>query len=423
MESGNSNKRQQQKNLVFRSKFPKLCTNEVLYFVDDDRESWQADNQIFRKIYTDRRNFIKAASIIINGQISSWHKQHILNFSKNKTFRPNSQDIYDYLITLCMASDMDYETCICAISIFVQALQKLIAPIKQPRNRRNGKKRCTLKGWRYILLSSVILSGKLGDDLSMSNQDFCDIFGEQHVVTLDDINTAELIVYKLLDFNVFVSIKDYNTYSLLIEELLSTPVSQEDQGDLDLNVFIKEISTVIPSHTSNDHQVTDICRYTNADTDTRREGNFCTVVGVQSPPPSAPRAAHSPRSGADQDDQDNDQNPPPQYSLFIDLAWLGPSRSQHESGYGRTSANASLALDSPQPDNWEGEEEGEGEGTVMALELERRSGDGDGEGVFSVGLAVTDTSSSMQSWSTSYTSHIHIALQYMWSYISPNSSY
>jgi hypothetical protein len=84
----------------------------------------------------------------------------------------------------------------------------------------NGGVRPTVKNWKSVLFSCMILSSKVWDDLSMWNVDFTQACPSGVSFTLQRINQLELALLNALKYNVKVPASEYAKYYFLMRSMM-----------------------------------------------------------------------------------------------------------------------------------------------------------------------------------------------------------
>jgi hypothetical protein len=125
---------------------------------------------------------------------------------------PSSADLLTLLVPLVLASDMEFSCGVVTLIYFLRAYARHL-------RQETAAPFLTEENWRSIIVASSLLANKLFDDLCMSNKDFADIFAKESL-TLSLINSFELTMLRLLNFDLSISDLEYRTTSeLLVFEL------------------------------------------------------------------------------------------------------------------------------------------------------------------------------------------------------------
>lgn len=139
---------------------------------------------------------------------------------------PIQHEIYEFLGNIFLQTDMEFSCGIISIIYIYRAYQ-------HHSQYHTYTPFLTVDNWRSIILICCLLSSKLHDDLCVSNKDFAEIF-EQESLTLAMVNNYEIMMLRLLNFNLVVTNEEYLTYAqLIIKELevKSTGPSSSAEAD------------------------------------------------------------------------------------------------------------------------------------------------------------------------------------------------
>jgi len=133
---------------------------------------------------------------------------------------PAVQQIHEFFQIIFTKLSLNVE---CAIVALLYA-ERLMSQGKIAMNGRN---------WRPILLVSILMASKMWDDLSSWNVEFSDIFP---IFTLHEINTLEKLFLHELNYNLFISGKEYARYYFALRGLRYTHEQKIPRYYLDLNL-------------------------------------------------------------------------------------------------------------------------------------------------------------------------------------------
>jgi len=134
---------------------------------------------------------------------------------------PSLDEIASFYRAIFFKAQMEAD-CIIMSLIYVERLIKV----------SHGRLRPRKKNWRSILFSTMILSSKVWDDLSMWNRDFCVCVSGVNF-SLQRTNHLELAVLNTLHFKVKVTASEYAKYYFLLRSMLiKSGLGGEDFGSL-----------------------------------------------------------------------------------------------------------------------------------------------------------------------------------------------
>lgn len=122
---------------------------------------------------------------------------------------PSLDEITNFYRDVFRRAQMESD-CIIMSLIYVERLIK----------NTNGGLRPRPSNWRSLLFSSMILSSKVWDDLSMWNADFSQTCPSGVRFSLQRINELELAVLNALDYKVKVPASEYAKYYFLLRSML-----------------------------------------------------------------------------------------------------------------------------------------------------------------------------------------------------------
>jgi len=125
---------------------------------------------------------------------------------------PNLTEILEFYVEFYQRSQMEHDTIITSL-IYAERVIKLTNAGLVP----------TIRNWRSLLFSTMILSSKVWDDLSMLNVDFSNVTAHTAGLssfTLSRINELELALLKCLQFNVKIPAGEYAKYYFLIRNMI-----------------------------------------------------------------------------------------------------------------------------------------------------------------------------------------------------------
>jgi len=122
---------------------------------------------------------------------------------------PTLDDITNFYRDVFRRAQMESD-CIIMSLIYVERLIK----------NTDGGLRPRPSNWRSLLFSSMILSSKVWDDLSMWNADFSQTCPAGVKFSLQRINELELAVLNALDYKVKVPASEYAKYYFLLRSML-----------------------------------------------------------------------------------------------------------------------------------------------------------------------------------------------------------
>jgi hypothetical protein len=121
---------------------------------------------------------------------------------------PEISEIYEFIKRLFVETEMEFSCGIVSlVYIFRAYLYHFYHQTFTPF--------LTEENWRSIIISSCLLASKLFDDLCMSNKEFAETF-EKESLTLSLINSFELMMLRLLNFNLAVREEEYAGYANLV---------------------------------------------------------------------------------------------------------------------------------------------------------------------------------------------------------------
>jgi hypothetical protein len=121
---------------------------------------------------------------------------------------PECYDIYQFISRVFIETDMEFS---CGIISLIYIFRAYLHHFRH----QTFTPFLTEENWRSIIISSCLLASKLFDDLCMTNQDFADTF-EKESLTLSLINSFELMMLRLLNFNLTVTEEEYTRYANLV---------------------------------------------------------------------------------------------------------------------------------------------------------------------------------------------------------------
>ncbi|GMH54539.1 hypothetical protein TL16_g01694 [Triparma laevis f. inornata] len=119
---------------------------------------------------------------------------------------PKLSEVTKFFRDLFRKSQMESD-CIIMSLIYVERLLK----------QTKGGIRLTYKNWNSIIFSSMVMSSKVWDDLSMWNADFSQVCSS---FTLQRINELELAMLNALRYDVKVKASEYAKYYFLLRSML-----------------------------------------------------------------------------------------------------------------------------------------------------------------------------------------------------------
>jgi len=157
---------------------------------------------------------------------TSCRKYPIFNDVKPSATIPSLNEIVSFYRTTFYKSQMEAD-CIIMSLIYVERLMQ----------STNHQLRPCPSNWKSILFSSMILSSKVWDDLSMWNSDFSQCGG----FSLAKINQLEVAFLNCLSYNVKVTASEYAKYYFALRENCS------EEWNVPLNVesakFLEECTS------------------------------------------------------------------------------------------------------------------------------------------------------------------------------------
>eukprot|EP00521_Asterionellopsis_glacialis_P009485 CAMPEP_0195288058 /NCGR_PEP_ID=MMETSP0707-20130614/4870_1 /TAXON_ID=33640 /ORGANISM="Asterionellopsis glacialis, Strain CCMP134" /LENGTH=1303 /DNA_ID=CAMNT_0040347877 /DNA_START=24 /DNA_END=3935 /DNA_ORIENTATION=+ len=122
---------------------------------------------------------------------------------------PSLDEITRFYRDVFQRSQMETD-CIIMSLIYVERLIKITT----------GNLRPNVRNWRSILMSCMVLSSKVWDDLSMWNADFTKICPAGMKFTLERINELEIAVLNALHYSVKVPSSEYAKYYFLMRSMI-----------------------------------------------------------------------------------------------------------------------------------------------------------------------------------------------------------
>ena len=132
-----------------------------------------------------------------------------LSFDQIEASVPSLDEITNFYRDVFRKSQMETD-CIIMSIIYVERLIRMT----------NGGVRPTIKNWRSIIFSCMVMSSKVWDDLSMWNVDFSQTCPKGVTFTLKRINELELAVLSCFKYNVKVLASEYAKYYFLLRSML-----------------------------------------------------------------------------------------------------------------------------------------------------------------------------------------------------------
>jgi hypothetical protein len=122
---------------------------------------------------------------------------------------PSLEEITDFYRDVFRKAQMETD-CIIMSLIYVERLMKATNAGARPRARN----------WRSILFSSMIMSSKVWDDLSMWNADFSQTCPSGVSFSLKRVNELEIAMLECLKYSVKVLASEYAKYYFLLRTML-----------------------------------------------------------------------------------------------------------------------------------------------------------------------------------------------------------
>jgi hypothetical protein len=117
-------------------------------------------------------------------------------------------DLLTLLSSLFYVTDMEFSCAVVTIIYILRAYSR-------HRKQKSSEPFLTEENWRSITIASSLLASKLFDDLSMSNKDFAEIF-EKESLTVSLLNSFELTMLRLLNFDLWISDSEYQNISEIL---------------------------------------------------------------------------------------------------------------------------------------------------------------------------------------------------------------
>lgn len=148
-------------------------------------------------------------SVIVGGSGSATSAIETLSLESLESAVPSLDEITNFYRDVFRRSQMESD-CIIMSLIYVERLIKAT----------NGGVRPRVGNWRSILFSSMIMSSKVWDDLSMWNADFSQTCPAGVTFPLARINELEIAMLSCLKYDVKVLASEYAKYYFLLRAML-----------------------------------------------------------------------------------------------------------------------------------------------------------------------------------------------------------
>lgn len=129
--------------------------------------------------------------------------------NRNRPFLPTLQDITNFYRDVFLRSQMEVD-CIVISLIYIERLVKIT----------HGRLHPTLRNWKSLLFSCMVLASKVWDDLSMWNADFSKIGPSGVTFSLKRTNELEIALLTALEYKVKVGASEYAKYYFLLRSML-----------------------------------------------------------------------------------------------------------------------------------------------------------------------------------------------------------
>jgi hypothetical protein len=146
-------------------------------------------------------------------------------YNKSKKEIPPLDEIVEFVKHIFLKGKLESE-CLITCLVYVERLMR----------HSSGRIRPHPTNWKSVLLSSLVLSSKVLDDLSMWNVDFSKIMSSytckiNFVCTLERINALEICMLDSVGYHVKVSVSEYGKYYFLLRSMWLRSEEHDQFGD------------------------------------------------------------------------------------------------------------------------------------------------------------------------------------------------
>jgi hypothetical protein len=153
------------------------------------------------------------------------------------------ETIIEYLSSVVHDTQLEFECLICAVIYLDRLLDLSASEITKLRLQLSPR------NWRNLFAVCAMISAKVWDDFSMSNNDFRLVFPDED---LQQVNRFEVQVLQLLGFNVSITGSTYESY--LSRHLVIDESAEDEIDSLMCDSFAEQQSVILstnpPSHSS-----------------------------------------------------------------------------------------------------------------------------------------------------------------------------